>query len=59
MTQNKKVREIVALLENRGDFDRAVAALIRAGFERADLSVLSSHQLTTPPAAKASRMMRH
>ena len=44
MAQNKKVREIVALFENRVDFDRAVAALIRAGFERADLSVLSSHQ---------------
>ena len=44
MAQNKKVREIVALFENRVDFDRAVAALVRAGFGRADLSVLSSHQ---------------
>ena len=44
MAQIKRVREIVALFEKRADFDRAVAALIRAGFERADLSVLSSHQ---------------
>ncbi|EWY37298.1 hypothetical protein N825_20900 [Skermanella stibiiresistens SB22] len=39
-----KVREMVALFESRPDFDRAVVALMRAGFDRTDLSVLSSHQ---------------
>ena len=39
-----KVREIVALFADRAGFDRAVDALMAAGFERSDLSVLSSHQ---------------
>ena len=37
------VREVVALFETRVAFDRAVAALLAAGFERDDLSVLASH----------------
>ena len=37
------VREVVALFETRAAFDRAVAALLAAGFERDDLSVLASH----------------
>lgn len=40
----RTVREMVALFENRPDFDRAVVALMRAGFDRTDLSVLSSHE---------------
>lgn len=37
------VREVVALFETRGAFDRAVDALLAAGFARGDLSVLASH----------------
>ncbi len=37
------VREVVALFETRAAFDRAVADLLAAGFERDDLSVLASH----------------
>ena len=37
------VREVVALFETRESFDRAVAALLAAGFAREDLSVLASH----------------
>jgi hypothetical protein len=36
-------REIVAQYTTRRDFDRAVAALLAAGFERTDLSVLATH----------------
>ena len=36
--------EIVGLFAERGTFDRAVAELLRSGFERADLSVLASHE---------------
>ena len=39
----REVREVVALFERRADFDRAVAALIEAGFDRGELSVLASH----------------
>ncbi|HEC90302.1 MAG TPA: hypothetical protein ENI55_01410 [Alphaproteobacteria bacterium] len=37
-------REVVGLFAARKDFEAAVAALRAAGFERADLSVLSSHE---------------
>ena len=37
-------REVVALFSDRAGFERAVALLLGGGFERADLSVLSSHQ---------------
>ncbi len=36
--------EVVGILSTREDFEAAVAALNEAGFERADLSVLSSHE---------------
>lgn len=36
--------EVVGLLAGRESFDRAVDALLRAGFERPDLSVLASHE---------------
>ncbi len=36
--------EAVALFANRDSFETAIKALIDAGFERADLSVLSSHE---------------
>lgn len=39
-----RVREVVGLFEGRAAFDAAVGALLAAGFERADLSVLSSHE---------------
>lgn len=38
-----EVREVVALFETRDSFDRAVQALLTAGFAREDLSVLASH----------------
>ncbi|PWC36635.1 hypothetical protein [Azospirillum sp. TSO35-2] len=38
-----EVREVVALFSTRAGFDRAVGALLEAGFDRADLSVLASH----------------
>ncbi|WP_207480629.1 hypothetical protein [Arenibaculum pallidiluteum] len=38
------IREVVALFESRAAFDRAVEGLLVAGFTRADLSVLSSHE---------------
>lgn len=37
-------REIVALFSDRPGFEKAVALLLEGGFERADLSVLSSHE---------------
>ncbi|MGE5501033.1 MAG: hypothetical protein ACM3W4_03810 [Ignavibacteriales bacterium] len=37
-------REMVATFADRAAFEAAVEALVRAGFSRADLSVLSSHQ---------------
>lgn len=36
--------EVVGLFAERETFDRAVAELLRGGFERADLSVLASHE---------------
>lgn len=36
--------EVVGLFADRPSFERAVAALLAAGFARADLSVLSSHE---------------
>ncbi|MFS2009893.1 hypothetical protein ACCD06_08485 [Azospirillum sp. CT11-132] len=38
-----EVREVVALFSTRAGFDRAVEALLAAGYDRADLSVLASH----------------
>lgn len=39
-----QTREVVGLFADRQSFERAVRALIAAGFERADLSVLASHE---------------
>ncbi len=39
----REVREVVALFSTRAGFDRAVSALLEAGFDRSDLSVLASH----------------
>lgn len=36
--------EVVGLFADRESFERAVAALLEAGFDRADLSVLASHE---------------
>ena len=36
--------EVVGLFAERESFDRAVAELLSGGFERADLSVLASHE---------------
>jgi hypothetical protein len=37
-------REVVGLFADRATFDHAVEELLRSGFERADLSVLASHE---------------
>ncbi|MBL6933035.1 MAG: hypothetical protein ISR45_08810 [Rhodospirillales bacterium] len=37
-------REVVGLFANRNTFEAAIKALIDAGFERSDLSLLSSHE---------------
>lgn len=37
-------REVVALFRSRAEFDLAVSLLLAAGFERTELSVLSSHE---------------
>lgn len=42
--ETQPVHELVALFETRAQFDAAVAALRGGGFDRQDLSVLSSHQ---------------
>jgi len=44
MNQKSPINEIVGILENRESFEEAVAALLKVGFERTDLSVLSSHE---------------
>jgi hypothetical protein len=40
----KPMGEMVGLFADRETFERAVEALLGAGFERADLSVLASHE---------------
>lgn len=44
MNSNVDQNEIVGILESRDAFEKAVAALLEAGFDRTDLSVLSSHE---------------
>jgi len=41
------IREAVASFPDRGHFRRAVSALLAAGFDQTDLSVLASHQPLT------------
>jgi len=40
----RQTSEVVGLFADRDSFERAVEGLLRAGFERADLSVLASHE---------------
>ncbi len=40
----RAAREVVGLFTRRDDFERAVADLTAAGFDRTDLSVLASHE---------------
>ena len=40
----RTVTEVVGLFRDRASFEAAVEALLGAGFERADLSVLASHE---------------
>jgi len=37
-------REVIGLFADRDSFEAAIAALMESGFERADLSVLASHE---------------
>lgn len=44
-TSNKQdIHEVVGILGDRTQFEKAVNGLLAAGFSRADLSVLSSHE---------------
>jgi len=51
------VREVVGLFADRRKFEGAVAALRSAGFDRADLSVLGSHE-SIDAAGRPSRPFR-
>lgn len=44
MNQKSPLNEIVGILKTREDFEQATKALLESGFERTDLSVLSSHE---------------
>jgi hypothetical protein len=46
-------REVVGVLSQRPDFDKAVSALLAAGFSRSDLSVLASHDSLEAASADA------
>src|SRR5947207_3996900 len=52
------IREAVASFPDREHFHRAVANLLAAGFDTADLSVLASHDSLAPPAS-LPRARRH
>ncbi len=41
---SKAGREVIGLFADRDSFEAAIAALMAAGFDRADLSVLASHE---------------
>jgi hypothetical protein len=41
---SEPAREVIGLFADRDSFEAAIAALMEAGFDRADLSVLSSHE---------------
>lgn len=51
----REIREVVALFDTRAGFDRAVAALLQAGFDRSDLSVLASHSSLAVADAKPAK----
>ena len=44
MNSNSSLTEIVGILKTREGFEKTVEALLKAGFARTDLSVLSSHE---------------
>jgi hypothetical protein len=44
MNSNPVKAEVVGLLNSRETFEKTVEALLKEGFERTDLSVLSSHE---------------
>jgi len=41
---SSSIREVVGLIADRDSFEAAINALMESGFERSDLSVLSSHE---------------
>lgn len=51
------IREAVASFPDREHFRRAVSALLAAGFERADLSVLASHRALTAADEEPSELV--
>jgi hypothetical protein len=51
-TVSPAIREAVASFPDREHFRRAVSALLAAGFEPADLSVLASHEALSAAAEK-------
>lgn len=44
MNPNPSPTEVIAILQTREAFEKAVETLLKEGFERTDLSVLSSHE---------------
>jgi len=44
MNSNSSLTEIVGILKTREGFEKTIEALLKAGFARTDLSVLSSHE---------------
>jgi len=44
MNPNPSIKEVVGLVDSRESFEKCVDALLKAGFARTDLSVLSSHE---------------
>jgi len=56
-TAAHRVREVVGLFAGRDAFDAAVLRLTEAGFDRADLSVLASHE-SLQGAGKPGRAWR-
>jgi hypothetical protein len=44
MNLKSPVSEVVGILKDRDDFEKTVGFLLEAGFERTDISVLSSHE---------------
>jgi len=57
-SQATSIREVVGTFTDRQHFQEAVTALVKAGFARADLSVLSSHQSIDAAGSPGGRKWR-
>ena len=57
-SETTSTREVVGTFADRHHFQDAVAALVKAGFARSDLSVLSSHQSIDAAGSPGGRTWR-